>query len=375
VRATRLLAAVRTFFLNKKISLPYFEGLSDNQIVKKRISKVLIIALSTLSLAACSSLDGSSSLAGRVFTVTFYDDAATPNILGYSYVIEDKASVSKAAVHWDTMPKGGFRVFDKWVGVYSDDSSVDVTDITANCSVYATYKTSIYGWGVYFKNGGTSYVDSQWVKFGGDFSWPSGNPTESDIEYYNTSAFKGFSLVKDDTDQVIISQTDLKYAWGSGTPAAATAADKGTIYLDHDPTDSKGLQTYPTYVSNGKTWFSLGNLEDLNVKLAFNATFEDVYKNFEIEVYASKSAAESGTATPLKTFLVPYSNPLSYSIVGTKTTFTFSGSAGAENYDVTTSSAPFSWVGLYSGNGVSHIDGETVDRNHIVGSAYFYPVF
>lgn|GEM_PF-6209962 len=351
--------------------------------MKKRITKVLIIALSTLALAACSSLDGSSSLAGQVFTVTFYDDAATPKVLGYSYVIENKAlaaptgvdySISKATIDWSTMSKGGFRVFDKWVGAYSDDSPVDVTDITASCSVHATYKTSVYDWGVYFKNAGTSYVDSQWVKFGSDFSWPSGTPAESDVEYYNTSTFKGFSLVKDSTDQVIISPADLKYAWGSGMPAAATAAGKGTIYLDHDPTDSKGLQTYPTYVSNGQDWFSLGNLKELNVKLAFNATYEDVRKNFEIDVYASKSEAENKTTAPLKTFHIPYSNPLNYSIAGTKTTFAFSGSAGPESYDVTTSSAPSSWVGLYSGNGVSRIDGETVDRDHIVGSAYFYPV-
>jgi hypothetical protein len=366
-----------------KISLPYFQALSDNQIVKKRRSKVLIIAFSTLSLVACSSLDGASNLAGRVFTVTFYDDAATPGVLGYSYVIEGKAlaapsgvdySISKAAIDWDTLPKGGFRVFDKWVGTYSDDSSVDVTDIIASCSVYATYKTSIYDWGIYFKNGGTSYVDSQWVKFGNDFLWPVSTPTESDVEYFHTSTYKGFSLDKDSADQVILSRTDLKYAWGVGAPAVATAADKGTIYLDHEPTDSKGLQTYPTYVSNGNAWFSLGNLKDVNVKLAFNATYEDANKNFEIEVYASKSEAESGTAAPLVSFFVPYSNALNYSIVGAKTTFAFAGSTGAESYEVTTSSAPTRWAGLYSGNGVSRIDGETVDLSHIVGSAYFYPV-
>ncbi len=142
--------------------------------------------------------------------------------------------------------------------------------------------------------------------------------------------------------------------------------------------NSSGLQTYPTYISNGETWFFLGSLKDVNAKLVFDATFEDIFKSFEIDVYDSESDAISGTAAGLlKSFDVPYFTALKYaiSISGATTTFSFMGASGAKNYGVTTTSAPRSWEGVYFGNGVERIDNQTVDFNHIVGKAYFYPVF
>ncbi len=275
------------------------------------------------------------------------------------------------------MPKGGFRSFDKWVGAYADSTAVDLSSITADCSLHATFETKIYDWSIYFINNGVSLIDPQMVGFGSSFALPDATPTEAFVDYHTDSAFLGYGLQADDSDpKPTVDPSSVGYLWGEGAPSSAEAsANKGHVYLDRDPTDAKGRQTYPAYVSDGAKWISLGELRSGSVKLSFVALYAHADKDFPVTVYGSKSDYDSG-ADPLASFDITYGTPLTIASAGTSTTFAYRSKAEPSGtVVVATSAAVNEWKGVYHDTGEDRYDGHFAETNAIVGPVSFYPVF
>ena len=141
----------------------------DNLAMKKAVRHILPVAV--LALISCGTgADG--SLGKGIYKVQFFDDApGEPQLVAYSYVVEGRDALDTIRYVGDTQydyqsrsgkrpeTPGNYKVFDKWAGTYSIDSSfsssssmassldgepVDLTNVRADCDVYATFREESY---------------------------------------------------------------------------------------------------------------------------------------------------------------------------------------------------------------------------------------
>ena len=276
-------------------------------------------------LSSCG--ESSSKLASPTYTVSYFDETGVQ--VGYAYVRENgiaplvcKAMEGKEV--YDFMPHsdmdlqtpGARYVFDSWEGTYdstldsrmaseTDGTAIDLGHIKANCKVTAKFTEQPYKIETTFKNNGEKVEGGAMVEFGSPIAFPTVTPTEAHPEYYNTYAFDGWVLAKDDTSAKFQSADTLSYkwksgtnanqfAWGLGAPIVADASgNKGVIYLDRTLTDH--MPTYYSYISDGDKWIELGELSKGVLPLEFKSTYEVTKKEFTVSLYDPTNTTKVGS--------------------------------------------------------------------------------
>lgn len=183
----------------------------DNCPVKK-IACLLGLAAPLLALASCGAAGSSESyVAPSPVTVSFYDDAAAPKLVGYGYCIagdpvdlrlsENYDFLSHNSAAQEALENGQHLSFAGWTGKYDDGTDVDLSAVTADCSVTATFETDVYA---------------------------------VDFRYYN-----GTSLVREESGE-FPSAIESSFEWG--TFAGSFAVDYAT--LEHEEASSEFGKDY-----------------------------------------------------------------------------------------------------------------------------------
>ena len=306
---------------------------------KKNFSKFFLVAGLAVAglLSSCGESANSVSRGGPVYTVNFFDENGVQ--VGYAYAVEGRPAFLRKmdeGQSYDYLPHSDLELstpgaryeFSGWQGTYDTDfdsrvgselngKAVDLSEIKANCNVTATFAEKLYKVEARFKNGVSAFGDAQIVDYGQAIAFPTTNPEEAHPEYYNTYAFEGWSLSKDDTAAIFENTDTLSYkwksgadanqfAWGLGAPEATAAVNnKGVIYLDKTLTDH--MPTYPTYISDGSKWVELGNLSKGTLPLEFEAAYETTKKDFRVTLYDA-----TGYTDELTHFDVQYGKTLTF---------------------------------------------------------------
>ncbi len=263
---------------------------------RKKTSKILVFA-TTVVLYGCSISTGSQS--SNVFTVSYYDDSETPVLVGYAYVIKGRQANMRAVegVTYDKLSHSGkapsavgkHYVFDGFRGTYEDGTTIDLSSIQSDCSVYAQFVEEDYSLSYTFKNGAVSLRDDSnelikgVAKYGDTFSFSNlGVDVESlsyNVPRYGYQyLFNGFTIDSDATNSII---TDSMLKWTSGEILPTEVSVLGTLFVSTENMSSN--PEYATYVSNGSEWISLGKLSD-NIKLSFSCSFDEVEKEFNASI-------------------------------------------------------------------------------------------
>lgn len=164
----------------------------DNSPVKK-IARFLGLAAPLLALASCGAASNSDSyVAPAPVTVSFYDDSAEPQLVGYGYCIAGDPVDLRLSADYDflshdeaaqkALENGEYLSFVGWAGTYDDGTAVDLSSVTADCSVYASFEKDVYSVDFRYYNGTSlvrvdggefpSAVESsfEWGAFAGDFA-------------------------------------------------------------------------------------------------------------------------------------------------------------------------------------------------------------
>lgn len=285
------------------------------------LNKLLALGLiaSSSLLFSCAAGGEENSKGSPVYTVNYFDEVG--NQVGYAYVPENRAASFRDmnGESYDWLPHsdmeittpGARFVFDKWIGNYDastnakldptlDGTPIDLNHIKGDCNLTVTFKEKLFKIGTSFKVAGQTYAEST-VNFGESLSYPATNPSESHAEYYNNYAFSGWLLNKDsssskhhftsaDSFSYVWKTGGSGYAWGEGAPEESKAiGNSGVIYLDKTLTDHMPL--YPTYISDGSKWVSMGNLSGDKLQLGFSSEFATSYKQFEVSLLSTEGFA------------------------------------------------------------------------------------
>lgn len=251
----------------------------------------------TALLSACSFKPGEQK--SNVFTVSYYDDSETPQLVGYSYVIKGKQANMRSLEsgeydrlsHSNARPSsvGKHFVFSGWAGTYDDGTEIDLNSIQDDCSVYAQFDEAEYTVSYTFKNGAISLRDDAGnlikgvAKFGDAFSFSSLGVNFDELGYtvprYGYQyELTGFTIDSDSSKSVV---TDSMIKWESGDALPSVPSVLGTIYVLTDGENANPI--YTTYLSNGAEWVQLGKMSD-NLKLSFSCSFDESEKDFTVSV-------------------------------------------------------------------------------------------
>ncbi len=188
----------------------------DNSPVKK-IACLLGLAAPLLALASCQDAGTSNSyVAPSPVTVSFYDDSTEPVLVGYGYCIAGNPVDLRLSADYDflshdasaqaALENGEYLSFVGWTGKYEDGSAVDLSSVTEDCSVYATFEKDIYSVSFRYYNGASlireessefpSAIESsfEWGAFAGDFAvdYASLTHEESSAEFGKDYTCEGF---------------------------------------------------------------------------------------------------------------------------------------------------------------------------------------
>jgi hypothetical protein len=377
--------------------------------VNKHLSRLAPLALAVL-LSACSASGSSSSRTPSSYTVEYYDDAATPLRVGFSYV----APMSKTSSglrygdgsligHYDPDYDGGTAydfvsrsgkavtsvgnhwVFDRWAD--GEGNPFDLTKVSGDCKVYASFKEEAYAFGVRYYNDDAipddplSQIGKKALVFGSQPTYPSAYVSYQQVDYSGTtsiaSGFWGFDWLNPSDPTSVHPDFYLKgdgtkakipsswvYASGVGAPQNASAA--GTLYADTSLNDSHSTNpTYPLYLSNGASWIGLGKLAD-GVEIDLYASYLKVAHAFAVGFYDQ----DPGKGGVLKGSLsVPFGETLAWTADGSTMTATYASQS------VSFAATAKNWKGHFVNcEAVNPYYGKTVENGRIVSDAVYYPV-
>lgn len=321
----------------------------DNPGMKKAVRHILPLAV--LALVSCGT-GTEGSLGKGIYKVQFFDDTpGDPQLVAYSYVVEGRDALDTIRYvgdnqydylsHSEKRPEvpGNYKVFDNWVGTYSIDPSssslssssssessldgqpVDLTNVRADCDVYATFREESYSI-VFSQSDRGETIRSE----SGDaltMSLSYGDPwdpeflldgTKEDYAPYGMEeTFLGHSFgslvdaLESGTDLKAIDSLLESATWhsGEGEPTLSDCPE-GSFYLglpaeDHaNPTSDD----YPLYFRYLDEFYLLGNMGQ--------AAFVDLQtlylretREFPVYVYEDETLANC-----LGTLYVPYTEAL-----------------------------------------------------------------
>lgn len=355
------------------------------------------------SLASCSpSSDGSESsdYKSKPLTVIFYDDAPTPQKIGYSYVKPGASALFPSHISLaadggayeggydylsrsSEMPIGEANepmrfVFDSFAGEYDDHTPVDLMSIAGDCNVYATFKKEapVYTYTIQNGNATATYLDdtSKKVAYERIDSFPNlpvlpsdgklpdnSYLTDSTLSWFEDDHFEGYTLSskgKSKAGDAVEVDLDATIPSGSALALDPLGSEKGEanakqfhFWVD-DQFDST-LHCYPftLYFSDGTAWHELGSLL-YDFTFVFHVKYSDKEeKVFDAAVYANEWEAKHGGEAINASLKINYlekitaSNP-TLNAGKYDTTLT-----GANAQTVSTLIEPESWMGFYTGNG------------------------
>ena len=368
--------------------------------MKKKMSSsigCLLLASSAAFLAGCG--DSSSvSYASTPVTISYFDDAAVPNLVGYSYVkphskatemghqqaYEDNSFYDYASRSGNPLTAvGNHWVFSGFKGQYPGGGEVDLNDVTADCSVYASFVERSYVYGIAYQNDDNEQAFAEtslaWADqiacpvlasyqqvdyahasanpngfWGYDFQNP-GDPSKTTPAFYS---------VLDDTKKALPNL----WTFASGVNAPTSPAASGTLYAVTALNDTHLTNpTYPLYLSNGDSWIELGTLASgLTIKL--RASYTMVKHSFTVSFYESKPAV-GVNPTVLGTLEVPFAEVFTLNADGTNLTASYGG------VNEVFASSHMSWEGFYANcEGIKLYDGKTVSDLRVMADCAFYPI-
>lgn len=358
---------------------------------------LLMVLSSAAFLVSCGGSGSSASYASKPYTVSYYDDAPTPNLVGYSYVMKganaetmghrkayedgsyyDYASRSGAMVS----AVGSHWVFDGFSGTYADNTPVVLTSISGDCSVYAHFKEIGYTYDIVYYNddnevnSAASQLGIRWAtpvalpsllsyqqpNYADPSLTPDGNWGYDYVNPSDNTLTKPDFYADKDTAKVAL---PAKWTFTSGPADPTGSADAGTVYAVTALNDShKTNPTYPIYLSNGTSWILLGNLAS-GLKIVLRAVYTPVKHTFTVTFYDQKPTA-SVAANALATLKVPFNEVFALSADGTDVTATYN------TLTSTFKSAHKTWTGFYT-NTIKSYENKTVSDLRMMADCSFYP--
>jgi len=352
--------------------------------------------LASSFLLGCSNSGSSSSasLKTSAFVVTYFDDATTPKKLGTSIVLpHGKAPVPTSfeeGVSYDYLSHSGldpiqdgsyvgnYFSFTSFVGVYSDETPVDLNNVLSSVEVHPSFEIKKYAYSASYANKDIGLRDDagnlikQVLDYGTKPIFPE-SPVDPSPLWYQNSSFLGFSLENDGKAGVLSSGDDLSFLSGEGAPSGVQTL--GSLYFDTSVKSDSYNRDYPAYYSDGSSWVDLGMSLKTGLSLSFDAAYSVSYKKFPVSFYSDKTIdvdkniIPSGDNLLATSFSITYQDGLSYVINGATTTFTASG----VSVSVTTSSTPTSWAGVYTEGAT--FKNQPVNTSNIQQACFFYPVY
>ncbi|MCR4562083.1 MAG: hypothetical protein K5694_02625 [Bacilli bacterium] len=356
--------------------------------MKKKSFIFLCSALGALTLVGCNNSAATSDSYQSSYTVEYFDDAATPTRVGYAYVaINGEAPIRPLnASNYDYLSRQAetpldennrpLRLsFEKFVGYYDEEKTqpVDFSHITADCKVYAAFKSEKMMWTPTFYNG-SDVIEGFANRIAYDNATVPTFPTDVhslSTHWYEKDNLDGFYFTLDNS-KALFHQDDISFAYGNAAPETPT---KGTIFCDYS-IDSDLHHKFPVKVYNGTSWIDLGNLYD-GFTPFLKASFSYQRKDFVATFYDS-SAGKIDVNSPLNASIpVTWGNALTYVIGDTanadgkfETVFSTSGKA---DVTVVTNNKPTSWAGVYTEG--DNYKGEAVDLSSVKQTSGIYPLY
>jgi len=380
--------------------------------MKKKNSRpicFLLLAAFAGFLASCSSSGNSASYASRPYVISYYDDAATPNRVGYTYaapVLLDSTGVAKANAsvighlspysdnsYFDYTSRSGqpvsrvgsHRVFTAFAGTYADGTPVDLSAVTGDCSVYAAFHEDDYKFDVAYYNDDNESIKAgaqSALTWGSEISYPNvisyqqvdyADPSKNaagnwGYDYRNPS--DSAKTNPDFYNDLDATKTTIASSWafadGEEEPSANAAS--GTLYAMTALDDThKTNPTYRTFLSNGVSWIELGSLA-AGLKIKMRASYTMAKHTFQVTFYDAKPTS-GVTPNVLGTLKVPFNEVFAFSADGTNvsaTSGTLSSSFVSSKKD---------WEGLYTNcAGVKLYENKKVSDYRVMADCSFYPI-
>jgi hypothetical protein len=362
---------------------------------KTLTQKCLPLGLVTLFLAGCASQEAYSG-GKKMLTVRYFDDSSTPIEVGYSYVLSgepavfvDEKAIGGASYdrqsHNPTDPAvGKYRVFASWSGYYEgSQAAVDLSSVTADCSVYATfseqaltYRTEFYqdynGIDYFYQADGSTYGKT--YAFPDLYDFPAVNPSDEKAPWGHSYAFEGFYFKADSTAQIIDASASLAFFSGAlaeGQLPTAKAAP-GSLYLDYGKTDGKRRNLLYGY--NGASWLSLGDMDQTPTVF-----FRPAYVKNNVDFTVS-FLNEQGASAALGSLAVEFGQGFTIGPTASDGSTVFSTASSSTTIKLafpTGKTTVSGWVGVYSSDAA--VDpvyrGNVAKNDAVYAPATFYPLY
>jgi hypothetical protein len=358
--------------------------------------------LAVMLLTGCSTSTSSASPSKPV-AIRYIDDSAAGTEIGYSYVASGKSAllpVNYEDTTWDWSSRSGdttgFAPGDYWAfkdfeGVYDDGTAVDLSKVTADCTVKATFIKKRYQWSFTYWNGGLhkAALDTTLDFDGATFpTFPSDLKVTVDEnpDWYQDSHFTGFSFEKDTatTKNVFKDSSLLRFESGDADPSSSSVSAAGTIYYSLALTNQN--RHYPCWLSTGSEWVSLGSLK-AGLQVRLNSAYTKTLKNFTMSFYPSASDAKAGTNKRSESLSFVYGSTLTIDAsdpANVKFSALAGGASVPQELTLTYTGTSVVWQGIFTGaDGLDQAtdryyyknSGEVLkDQSQLFENCAFYPV-
>lgn len=360
------------------------------------------------SLAACGSTsegegEGSGSEpSSKPYTVIYYDDAPTPQKIGYSYVKPGATAIfpvhlSKAADGgayedgYDYLSRGRTLpvdpenenrpmalAFDTFKGTYEDGTDVNLKNIQGDCTVYASFKKEAAPYSYTIQNGNTTatyMVEAKETAYDRKAEFPhlpvlpadgklpdDTYLTDDTLSWFEENTFEGYTLsskgstiagadVEVNTSAVIASTADLHFD-PMALPRGEASTNKFHFWIDSSYDETNKCYPFNVYFSDGTEWHSLGSLIQ-GLSLVFQVKYTaNVEKDFTATVFENEYQAKFGGEPLVNDLKVHYLNTITAAAPVDNGAGKFDNAlSGVNNKVATTVLEPESWAGFYTGPG------------------------
>ena len=359
--------------------------------MKKRFCLPCILALSLGALPALAGCEASGS--GESFsrqytyTVRFFDDAATPQQVGYAYIAQGGAvgiirPMNEGEPYdWKThsttpIPFGKRSVFSTWEGTYADSTPVDLSSIQGDCDLYAHYANETLSYKAVFKDGSTKLDSSSAAIEWGTFpTLPATDPTRS-VWGYDTP-FEGYGF-ESTSASGWKGENTAAFLHGAGDPTSASIYDESNALVTSPTIGSlyEDTSNFDFYGYSG-AWKKIGNFEETTIPtVTYQALFGETLADFEVKFY-DDDPNNGGTLLATESF--SYSTAVTFS--SDKKSVSGENANGPVALDFSPDIAPNInyWQGYYSSDPSvpERFRGQVVDRTDpkVAAPCFFYPVF
>ena len=332
------------------------------------MKKVLYIQpVALLALVSCGGGE-EGSLAKGIYKVQFFDDTpGEPQLVAYSYVVEGRDALDSIRYVGETQydyqsrsgkrpeTPGNYKVFDSWVGTYSIDSesnsfssseslpldgmAVDLTNVRADCDVYATFREESFSIVFSQSDRGETVRDEEGnpvtmtLSYGD--AWDSSFLLEGTKEDYAPYGMKetflghNFSPLVDSLPSGVelkaVDSLLLSATWhsGEGEPSVSSCPE-GSFYLGLPAEDvaNPTSEDYPLYFRYLDEFYRLGNMGQ-SAFVDLQTIYLRETRDFPVYVYEDETLSNC-----LGTIYVPYTEALLS--VGTEDGWALSVEGGEE---------------------------------------------